>query len=166
VGQDQRREDEERFVEDVGLFFEHMGLPRMAGRVLGRLLISVPQQQSASELAEFLRASKGSISAATQLLTGAGAVERVGLPGERRDYYRMKTDAWFTLTQRRLSNLTPMKELAGRGLALLRNESQELRTRLEEFQDFGAFYEEEAAELLARWERFRRKRRSGAEAAS
>lgn len=31
--------EEKHFMEDIGLFFEQMGLPRMAGRILGVLLI-------------------------------------------------------------------------------------------------------------------------------
>ena len=34
--------EEIHFIEDIGLYFEQMGLPRMAGRILGALLISDP----------------------------------------------------------------------------------------------------------------------------
>ena len=38
--------EEKHFVEDISLYFEQMGLPRMAGRVLGVLLICDPPAQS------------------------------------------------------------------------------------------------------------------------
>ena len=50
----QRQQDQQHFVEEVGLLFEHAGLPRMAGRILGWLLICDPPHQSPGELAEVL----------------------------------------------------------------------------------------------------------------
>jgi len=38
------------FIEDIGLFFEQLGLPRMAGRILGVLLISDPPAQSIDDI--------------------------------------------------------------------------------------------------------------------
>ena len=32
--------EEVHFIEDIGLYFERLGMPRMAGRILGVLLIS------------------------------------------------------------------------------------------------------------------------------
>ena len=39
------RDEERNFVEDVGVVFEKTGLPRMAGRMFGWLLISDPPYQ-------------------------------------------------------------------------------------------------------------------------
>ena len=68
---------EKHFVEDISLFFEQMGLPRMAGRILGVLLISGPPEQSINDLCEVLQASKSSISTNARLLTETGLIERV-----------------------------------------------------------------------------------------
>ena len=75
--------EEKKFIEEVGIVFEQTGLPRMAGRVFGWLLISDPPYQSPAELAEVLMASKGSISTTTRLLLQLGLVERFIIPGER-----------------------------------------------------------------------------------
>lgn len=61
--------EEMHFVEDISLYFEQMGLPRMAGRVLGVLLICDPPAQSLTDLCERLQASKSSVSTTTRLLT-------------------------------------------------------------------------------------------------
>jgi hypothetical protein len=50
--------EERHFVEDISLYFEQMGLPRTAGRVLGMLLISDPPEQSLNDLCEVLQTSK------------------------------------------------------------------------------------------------------------
>ncbi|MFC1903065.1 GbsR/MarR family transcriptional regulator [Chloroflexota bacterium] len=86
----ERQAEERNFVEEVGLVFEQTGLPRMAGRVLGRLLISDPPCQSADELTEALIVSKGAIRTATQHLIQCGLVERIGLPGVRHYYFRIQ----------------------------------------------------------------------------
>lgn len=44
-----------QFVEDLGLYFEAYGLTRMAGRMLGHLLVSAPGHQSADQLMNALR---------------------------------------------------------------------------------------------------------------
>ena len=50
--------EEKHFIEDISRFFEEMGLPRMAGRILGVLLIADPPEQSINDLCEVLQASK------------------------------------------------------------------------------------------------------------
>ena len=113
-----RREEEQAFVEDVGILFEDFRMPRMAGRIVGRLLISVPAEQSSEQLAEDLGASKGSISTMTRQLIDLGLVERVGVPGERRDYFRIRPGGWERLIVARLRGYEEMHLLAERGLRM------------------------------------------------
>src|SRR5690606_19889820 len=82
------------FAEELGRFFEERGLPRMEGRVLGRLVVCSPAHQSADELAEALGASRGAISMAIRLLQRSEAVERLNVPGSRRHYYRLRPGFW------------------------------------------------------------------------
>ncbi|MDX2239752.1 MAG: MarR family transcriptional regulator [Leptolyngbyaceae cyanobacterium bins.302] len=147
--------DQQHFVEDVGLLFETVGFPRMAGRVFGWLLLSNPPHQSPGELAEVLQASKGSISTMTRLLEQLGLIERVSLPGQRRDYFRIKLNAWSELSKRRMDQITAFRKLAERGLTLLAEETPELTQRLREMYDIHAFFEAEIPLMLDRWERYR-----------
>jgi DNA-binding transcriptional regulator GbsR (MarR family) len=119
--------------------------------VLGWLLVSQPDFQSADDLAAALHASKGSISMATQALVRAGMVERQTLRGDRRTYYRIRPGAWASVFEEQTRTATKLRELADRGLTLLKGEPGGRRRRLEELQDLTAFYEEEAPALLARW---------------
>jgi len=52
--------EETHFIEDIGLYFERLGLPRMAGRILGVLLISDPPAQSITDIGLNLIASTSS----------------------------------------------------------------------------------------------------------
>lgn len=154
--------DPQHFVEEVGLLFETTGLPRMAGRVFGWLLISNPPHQSPGELAAVLQASKGSISTMTRLLEQIGIIERVSLPGQRRDYFRIKLNAWSELSKRRMEQVVAFRKVAERGLLLLQDEPSERLQRLQEMRDVHAFFESELPLMLDRWEQFRATRPTNA----
>lgn len=139
------------FIEETGLLFEANELPRMAGRLLGALLMADPPEQSADELARTLRASRGSISSTTQLLERIGFIDRVSKPGERRTYYRNKPGAWLEMTRRGLEQVKGYRELAERGLTLLTSDDPEVRRGLEEMRDFYAFVEAEFPTVFERW---------------
>ncbi|WP_458648399.1 GbsR/MarR family transcriptional regulator [Sivoneniella epilithica] len=145
-------EEHFQFIEAVGLSFEGVSLPRMAGRVFGWLLISNPPHQSPTELAEVLQASKGSISTMTRLLVQLSLIERISLPGQRRDYFRIKPNAWAELSKQRLAQITAFRKLADQGLKLLEQDEPLLRQRLEEMRDIHAFWEQELPLMTQRWE--------------
>ncbi len=157
MDKERRQFEEKHFVEDVGLFFEQEGLPRMAGRILGWLLLSDPPHQSTDELAQVLQASKGSISTMTRLLIQADLVERVALPGMRRDHFRLRPGAWSHMIKQELFRACATRQLAERGLELLDSRDAALIDRLKEMRDLYAFLEKEYPALLDKWERERKK---------
>lgn len=144
--------EQTHFVEEVGLMFELVGLPRMAGRIFGWLLISDPPWQSSSELAEMLQASKGSISTITRLLIQISLIEKVSFPGDRRDYFQIKPNAWTHMTEQRLAQITAFRQLAERGLTMMASTAPHLRGRLQEMRDIHAFWERELPRLNRQWE--------------
>jgi DNA-binding transcriptional regulator GbsR (MarR family) len=139
------------FADEIGLFFEDNGLPRMPGRVLGWLLVCDPPQQSADELAAALQASRGSISMAMQLLQGSGAVQRVAVPGSRRTYYRLTPGFWLREAEEKAAIAARWRKLAERGLDLLADRPEDGRQRLQEMHDMYAFFEEEYARMRDEW---------------
>ena len=149
---DNRQAEEKQFVEEVGIVFEQTGLPRMAGRILGWLLIVDPPHQSTDELADALMASKGSISTVTRLLIQIGLIERLSLPGVRHGYFRIKSGASHQLLKDSLDQTTAFRQLLERGLELLEGKAHTNRQSLEEMHDLYAFLEREFPALLERWE--------------
>jgi len=145
-----------QFIEDIGIHFEEMGLPRMAGRIFGCLLVCEPQHQSSEQLTNIVGASKGSVSTMTRLLIQSGVVERMGLPGRRDTYYRIKPGSWSELMRARISHVTRLRELADRGLTLLADREPKFRQRLQELRDFYAFLEQEMPALLDRYDQGRK----------
>ena len=145
-----------QFIEDVGILYGEMGFPRMAGRIFGWLLVCEPPHQSAEQLANIVEASKGSISSMTRLLIQMGMVEKIGIPGKRDTYYRMRSGSWTELMKNHLANLTAMRKLAEGGLDLIAGRAPESRQRLQELRDFHAFLEREIPAMLDRYEQGRR----------
>lgn len=141
---------ERHFIEDVALFCEQMGLPRMAGRVLGVLLISDPPSQSLNELCDYLQASKSSVSTMARLLVGEGLIEPAPCLVPRRDYFRFKDGGWLEFMRRRMEVMAGLHAIADRGLEILDGRDESLRTRLEEAHDVFEFVDSEFRGWLER----------------
>ncbi len=90
------RAAEERFIEAMGLAHEEDRLPRIAGRLVGLLILS-PEPVRFDLLAERLRVSRASISTNTRLLENMGVIHRVTRPGDRRDYFRINEEPGLLL---------------------------------------------------------------------
>src|SRR5262245_24305343 len=132
-----------RFVNDTGLILEAAGLPRMAGQVLGWLMVCEPEHQSLDDLKHALEISKASASLTTRTLTHLGLVERTVLPGDRRDYYRIAEDAWHRFFQTRMAAMHMLRRNAERGLHLLADEPPDRLVRLERMRTLFGFLERE-----------------------
>ncbi len=148
--------EEMHFIEDIGLFFEQIGMPRMAGRILGVLLIAEPPAQSITEIAEKLKASKSSVSIMARLLVENGLIERVASPVPRRDFYRFKPGGWVLYMRQWLSLFSALHEITERGLALMEGKPAGLKERLMEAHDLFSLMEQEFPALLKTLEQKRK----------
>jgi DNA-binding transcriptional regulator GbsR (MarR family) len=137
--------------EEMGLFFERMGGQRMAGRLLGWLMVSEDPQFTASDLARVLKASKGSISTITRQLEEGGLLERFTIPGKRSSYFRLRPQWWARLLERRTAVISQTRSMVDRWLDKLKGTSKERTQRLSEMRDFYAFLEQELPGLMDRW---------------
>ncbi len=81
-------------VESIGLFVKAaavLSLPRTAGLVYG-LLFSTPRPLNIDEMCAMLNASRGGTWEGIDWLRQMGAVERVYVPGARKDHYRAEVN--------------------------------------------------------------------------
>jgi DNA-binding transcriptional regulator GbsR (MarR family) len=140
--------EEKHFVEDISLYFEQMGLPRTAGRVLGVLLICDPPAQSLTDLCELSQASKSSVSTTTRLLVEMDLIERVPSPVPRRVYFQFKPGGWTVFIRQRLRLWASLHQIAEQGLELLQDRDPTVRERLREAHDMFSLIEEELPALL------------------
>ena len=81
-------ETKSRFIEQKGMEYQAEGLPRIAGKIVGLLIIE-DGPFSFSKLAEGLQVSRGSISTNTRLLENIGLIDRISLPGQRGDFFQL-----------------------------------------------------------------------------
>jgi DNA-binding transcriptional regulator GbsR (MarR family) len=132
-----------RFVERMGVLGTQDGIPRMAGRLWGWLLICEPPEQTAGQLAEALDASRGSISASARLLTTIGLVHRSTRRGDRREYFSIPPGSIAALMRSEQRRMSPWVALSNEGLELVRDQPPEQRERMQEFHDLYAFFERE-----------------------
>ena len=75
-----------RFIENMGLYFENSGIPRIGGRILGLLMIA-HDPLSAEDIAKILKVSRASLSTNLRLLTSSGLVEKTSILHDRNTYY-------------------------------------------------------------------------------
>jgi DNA-binding transcriptional regulator GbsR (MarR family) len=144
----------QQFIERIALTLEADGLPRIAGRIFGFLLVH-HGAHSLDDLAEALQASKASVSTNARLLEQGGLIQRVGAPGDRRDYYQMGDDAWERMLQVARRRWECMRQVMADGAALLPPEMEEGRRRLNEAENFHDLILEEAERLVLRWREIR-----------
>jgi DNA-binding transcriptional regulator GbsR (MarR family) len=138
-----------KFVEKLGTFFGEMGVPRAAGQILALLLVGPEEGLTAAELSEQLNASTGSVSTMTRLLGHLGMVERLRLPGERRDRYRLRADALVRNMEERARETTVMRELMQDALEVAQD--QAAKSRVGEMVEFYSFFEREIPKLIEKW---------------
>ncbi len=148
----ERYYEQKHFIEDISLYFEQMGIPRMAGRILGVLLIANPPEQSMTDLCETLQASKSAISTSTRLLNEMGLIERAPSPEPRQVYFRFVPGGWITFMRMYLRMMASLHQIAERGLELLKDEDPTLRERLQEAHDMFSLIEDQLPALLRRIE--------------
>lgn len=155
-----RRAEERRFADDLGFFWEDAGGTRMAGRVLGALLLADPPEMSSAQLAEFLGVSAGSVSTATRELIRPGLAQRVRVVGERQDHFRatIERPALSQLLRARIELAHEGVGLLARGEVLARRKDPAVRQQLGDVREFYEFLEQQQQAVLDRWQRRTRRR--------
>lgn len=140
------------FADQLGFFFEATGHPRLAGRVLGWLLVCDPPHQSAQDLAAILGVSRSGISPITQALVRQGFIEPVRVPGVREVHFRVAEEGWVRMQRESFTHLVAVRKMAERTLDQLSERSPSTNLRLRTLVDFHRFLEREVPALLDRWE--------------
>lgn len=154
---ERKLEERRQFAEEFGILFEKAGLPPMAGRIWGFLLVANPAHQSAAQITEAVGCSRSSVSTMTDMLMQMGMVKRVAVPGERMKFYQVAPDGFTDALRRRMWFTRKIREMAERGLTIVEDEPVEVRRALEEYRDCARFFECEFPALIERWEERRNK---------
>ena len=138
------------FTDRLAVLFENDGLPPIAGRIFGLLLLS-DDDRSLDQLAEELGVSKASASTNARLLAQLGVVEQVRRAGSRRDYYRIAPDLFERSMAQRLARWQRFTEAIGEGRRTLPLASAEVRERLEQYENGFSYMVDAIGRALAQW---------------
>jgi DNA-binding transcriptional regulator GbsR (MarR family) len=137
-------------IESFSLVFEQFGFPRMGGRIFAYLILSDRPHVTQAELTELLQASTGSISTMVRMLEQIGFIERVSLPGHRRDRFRLRTDPLVEMTRRRIEGAINVIDILDK--AKVQKEVGPLATaRLKRAESFYRYFHVEMELALVRW---------------
>ncbi|HMC98686.1 MAG TPA: MarR family transcriptional regulator, partial [Ferruginibacter sp.] len=105
-----------QFISSWGAFGTHWGINRTMAQIHALLLIS-PDPLTQDDIMAELNISRGNVNMNTRDLVDWGLVDRVLLPGERKEYFSAEKDIWKVATQivkeRKKRELDPMLKLLG-----------------------------------------------------
>ena len=107
-----------RFIEDMGLYFENQGTPRIGGRILGLLMIA-HEPLSAEDIAKILKVSRASVSTNMRLLTSSGMIEKTALLHDRTTYFAFSEAALEQRLAVGMHAAVVFRKVAEEGLAAL-----------------------------------------------
>lgn len=125
----------EEFVEQLGLIAQADGLPRIAGRILGFMVIH-GGPFSFSELSIELKVSRGSISTNTRVLENLGVIERVTLSGERQDYFKLHDNPYVELMRGLQNRMKKANQTVADTKLKLPTDDKAMQQRLSDLCDF------------------------------
>ncbi|MEO3928163.1 MarR family transcriptional regulator [Micromonosporaceae bacterium B7E4] len=146
-----------RFVEQFALSFSDLGVPRMAARVLGALMVTDEPGLTAGEIAERLGVSAAAISGALRYLLHVNLVLREPVPNSRRDRYHAPDDIWYTAAVQS-GVYQKLGDLMHQGVLAVGGDVSPSGIRLADMRDFLFFVQDEMAALVERWNETRRRK--------
>jgi DNA-binding transcriptional regulator GbsR (MarR family) len=107
-------EARQQFISSWGAFGTHWGINRTMAQIHALLLVS-PDPLTQDDIMEELNISRGNTNMNIRELINWGLVERVILPGERKEYFTAEKDIWKVVKQivkeRKKRELEPMMQL-------------------------------------------------------
>lgn len=142
--------DEDRFLEECGLFFERMGFPRIGGRILALMMIA-EEPLSLEDIAKRLRVSKASVSTNARQFERVGFLDMVARLGDRRTYYQWSPRAFERRFEFGLAVSGAVARFAEMGLSCIHHDDTVARTRLEEAAAFASFMQEQMTRVQGLW---------------
>ena len=145
---------EQRFIEDVARLLLPWGVPPVAARLYGYLLLC-PRAVSLDEITRDLGVSKSSASVAARLLESYTLARRHREAGTKRALYAVADD-YEAMIQQQNRLLEALAAQLNAGAAIAR--SKEVSARLEEMAEFYRVMRGAMEDAMRRWKRGRSSR--------
>ena len=138
------------FIERFATMISNSGWPRMMARVFAALMAAEDGRRTAQELREILQVGAPAISGAIKTLVQLQFIDRQRVPGDRREFYKVREDAWYRATTGNDQTLALWQEAASEGAKVFGKDTGAGR-RFSETEEFFAFIRAELPKLMERW---------------
>jgi DNA-binding transcriptional regulator GbsR (MarR family) len=138
--------------------YHNLGYSSLMGKIVA-LLLSSKEPLSLDEISERLQMSKGPISQISRKLKEHQLIERVWIPGERKDYYRASDDIFGQAFKNYSRSMRKNEHIAQHFLQITnQNGSQDtdlmhLTERMQEMKEFYAMMTKHHAAFIEEWKK-------------
>jgi hypothetical protein len=126
------------FSEEMGLLMEKSGGSRTLGRIFGYLLLA-DKPRTLDQIANDLLFSKATASLTVRQGLVLCYFEKISIPGERKDYYRVNIQSWINASNDQIKALSVWETLIDRGLGLLIPDNRTAVENLVGLKDYFTF---------------------------
>jgi DNA-binding transcriptional regulator GbsR (MarR family) len=140
------------FIEQLALLAEADGLPRIAGKIVGLLVIG-QEPLSFDEIAEQLQVSRGSVSTNTRLLETRGVIRRVSRLGERRDLFEVGPDFLERILEHQLERQRAMRRISSTTRKGLPSTQARAKEALKQLEELNSLLIESTENTLKAWKK-------------
>lgn len=141
-------------IEETGMLFENLGTTRMAGRILGYLMVNESTRISFDDLVRGLKASKSSISTNLKVLQQMNYLRAVSLPYDRKTYYTLNNNvSWTEHIRARSGAIGLFTRLFEKALQMRGNKADSSAEWLRMAMRFYHFSERMVPVIMDAWEK-------------
>ena len=150
-------EDLAEIAERMALVLTDLSMQRMTARVMSAFMFTEEPALTSGDLCDQLGASAGAVSMAIKTLTTLELLDRVPVPGSRRDHYRLRDDPWAMMASAEPAGFAAMIKIADEGLERVDADS-EVGRRLTDMREFYVFIQQEIPRIMERWNEVKARR--------
>lgn len=145
----------QQIVADFAEGYSNFGLNPLMGRIVGLLIIS-KDPQSLDDIVEQLEMSKGPISQICRRLKERGLIEKVWIPGDRKDYYQAADDIFGKAYANQINKMQDNIEIAEKYLSMAQSMDSEdaefIKQQMKVMKSFYELMDEYNKKFVEAWE--------------
>lgn len=114
----------ESFIEESAILLEAIGFTRMAGRIIGYIMIMEKDMIAFNDITKELKASKSSISTNLHVLLNANFIIKKTNPGDRKTYYSVNHNIeWNEIMAREIKSPNIYRMILNKAYTLRKNKN-------------------------------------------
>lgn len=137
---EERIKEQWAMVEKISRIYEKKGFGLIFGRIIGLLSVMDKEQYTFDELVEELKISKSSASNALKLLEARNLIEYTTLAGDRRRYFKIRTQDKFAIIDEHHNTIKMTRDLFESILALKANKDSANAVFLKDAMDLLSIF--------------------------